>query len=138
MTEIAIPPALYQHCCRIYNKMMEQSSKVEAEDGTMIVYDGFLTHVVRKLDLSNPYYTFATRALKEMGCIRQVKRGGGKASSQWELIRSPTEELFSATNPLDPSKSQLGRKGVTGMLQTQVNDLNNRVNMIEEWLEAHK
>lgn len=61
----------------------------------VIIYEGFLTQLItQKLNLSTPYYTHVRTALIRMGCIRQLKRGGGTAPSQWELIYEPTEEAF--------------------------------------------
>jgi len=67
-----------------------------------------------------------------MGCIRQIQRGGGRTHSRWELIKSPTEELFKLANPPDASKAQLGRKGNNAMVQTQITDLNNRLTVLEK------
>lgn len=131
------PPALYRHCKMIYDKMMERAHEETHEDGSMIVYVGFLTHLIQELSLSSPYYTFGTQALKKMGCIRQLSRGGGRAQSRWELIRSPTEDLFLLANPDDASKAQLGRQGSNAMLQAQIKDLNNRVNVLEEFMGAN-
>ncbi len=136
-TETAIP-ALYHHCKTIYDKMLEHGQKREADEGNyIIVYEGFLTHlVVGELGFSTPYYTFATKALKEMGCIRQLRRGGPKTQSQWEVIKSPTEELFRLANPIDANKSNLGRKGVTDAQQIQINDMNTRLSAVEAFIES--
>lgn len=76
-------------------------------DGTteIIVYEGKLTELItQKLYLSVPYYTSITRALKSMGCIRQLRRGGGSSPSQWELIREPTPELWAEHDVTRQSK----------------------------------
>jgi len=117
--------------------MLEQAHKIESDEGDdIIVYDGFLTHLISDLSLSNPYYTFATRALKEMGCVRPLKRGGGRTPSQWQLIKTPTEELFTEAHPIDPVKSVMGRKQEKSVLQAQVNDLNARLAIVEEFIEG--
>jgi|SRR5882762_1325868 len=131
-TTKAAPPALYIHCRAIYDKMMERAHEEQHKDGSMIVYVGFLTYLIQELSLSSPYYTFGTKALKEMGCIRQIQRGGGRNPSHWELIKAPTEELFRLANPNDASKAQLGRKGADAMLQAQLVDLTKRVSLLEK------
>lgn len=133
------PPALYIHCVNMYNKMLEQAtdtiiSPLEPEN-KMIVYKGFLTHLVANQALSVPYFTFCTRALKEMGCIRQLKRGGGRAPSLWELIKAPTEELYIAYKPEDTNSYRLAHKGKTNMLSSQVSDLSTRVLALEDKLD---
>lgn len=131
------PPALYIHCISIYNKMLESSKKVGAvPEEEMIVYEGFLTHLVSGQSLSVPYYTFCRRALIDMGCIRQIKRGGARAPSQYEMIKAPTEELFKEANPKDIKNDVLGRKGEVNMLKKQITDLNGRVLTLEDFMEA--
>lgn len=126
------PPALYIHCKNIYAKMMERAHEEQHDDGSMIVYVGFLTYLIPELGLSSPYYSFGTKALKNMGCIRQIQRGGGRNPSHWELIKAPTEELFAIANPDSAGKQELGRKGTTAMLQAQIVDLTKRVHSLEE------
>lgn len=66
-----------------------------SEDRGVIVYEGFFTALItHKLNLSVPYYTSIRKALIRMGCVRQLKRGGGSAPSQWELVYEPTLEAF--------------------------------------------
>lgn len=131
------PPALFLHCKKIYDKMLEEAFKMTDDDGgSIIVYEGFLTHLVASLGLSTPYYTFSTRSLKDMGCIRQIRRGGGRSPSQWELVTSPTEALFFDSDPKFEAKEVLGRKGANAVLQGQINDLNKRVRLLETFVDA--
>jgi hypothetical protein len=110
-----IPPALFDHCCKTYNAMFREARPIEhtvpvSDDGPMdgvdvktvsvMVYEGFLTQLITgKLTLSVPYYTKITQKLIQMGCIRQMKRGGGTAPSQWELVYEPTVEAFMRATP---------------------------------------
>lgn len=121
-------PALYQHCVNTYQAMLsEASSRQDDQDNEIIVWEGMFTALITsKLHLSVPYYTQITRALKRMGCIRQLKRGGGSAPSMWELITEPTEELF--RNKMPQRKVQTDR---IGMLQNQINDINRRLLILE-------
>lgn len=137
MTNTEAPPALFIHCNSMYNSMMKEANRL-VNDGDvtdMVVYEGFLTHLVSKLALSVPYYTFCRRALIDMGCIRQIKRGGGRSPSQWELIRSPSIELFDEANPDNVTKNKKGRTGEVDMLKTQISDMNNRLLVIEDLLD---
>lgn len=133
------PPALFIHCVSIYNKMLEKSTRVIVDndpESKMIVYEGFLTHLVSGQALSVPYYTFCRRALIDMGCIRQVKRGGGRSPSQYEMIKAPTPELFFETSPKDIKDSNLGRKGEVAMLKQQIADLNGRMFILEDFMKS--
>src|SRR5882757_3836561 len=101
-------PVLYQHCKDVYERMLTQSTKQEYKDGEevkiAIVYEGFLTKLVtEQLHLSVPYYTSTIRALKKMGCMSQLRRGGSTSPSQWQLFREPTEELFRSTQKVKAS-----------------------------------
>jgi len=98
----------------------------------MIVYEGFLTTLITsKLNLSVPYYTSVRKALMRMGCIRQLRRGGGTAMSQWELIYEPTLEAFldqEVKKPRQPTRLDAANE--------QIEALINRVSELEEWQES--
>src|SRR5947207_2735468 len=85
-------PALFGHCVAVYAAMEKSARRA----GGMVVYEGMLTRLMAgpPLMLSTPYYTKIRRELLRMGCIRQLKRGGGNSASQWELCTPPTEELY--------------------------------------------
>lgn len=138
--EFSPAPAMYEHCRRTYQEMLAQSRSIidtapdEGSDESthIVVYEGFLTHLVtQKLNLSVPYYTSIRRNLVRMGCIRQLKRGGGSSPSQWEMIYEPTEDAFMRTQPpksTKPSKDE--------QVQEQIRNLSARVSELEEWKEA--
>lgn len=88
-------PALLLHAQRVFEAMLAESS--ETSHGT--VYEGFLTKLFETLNLSVPYYSSVTKALKAMDCIRQLHRGGGKSPSRWLLVQEPTNELFNWALP---------------------------------------
>lgn len=127
------PQALYQHCVVTYKAMLNDAKAVtifnedaESEE-SIIVWEGMLTQFITgQLHLSVPYYTFITRALKTMGCIAQLKRGGGTSPSQWQLIKEPNLEMFESMHP--PRKKP---QGANAGLQNQINDLNRRVYVLE-------
>jgi hypothetical protein len=110
------PPALFDHCVRAYERMLsEASAHVDGSTGSdthIAVYEGFLTKLITvDLNLSTPYYTSVRKALISMGCVRQLKRGGGSSPSQWELITAPTFELFETlpVKPKDPTQNEVLR-----------------------------
>lgn len=153
-TEDSAPPALYDHCVNTYRAMLREAKSVvtfaEAlnsagagelaelnisdNQNQIIVYEGFLTQLVTgKLNLSVPYYTHVRKALMEMGCVRQLKRGGGTSPSQWELIYEPTLEAFMSAQS---GKKKPPKQTKESMLQEQVNALNSRVSDLEGQVEA--
>jgi len=130
------PAALYIHCVNVYNAMIREAKIVELsepdEEGDLVVWEGMLTALItQKMNLSVPYYTHVTRALKRMGCIRQLKRGGGTAPSQWELITDPTPDLFEKAQPPKVDKPT----DKYSLLQQQVTDQNKRILNLEKALE---
>jgi hypothetical protein len=98
--EVQPLPAIFEHAKNVYNEMERTAVLYTPPEGTpgeaRLVWEGHLTKLITgaPLHLSVPYYTSVTRELKRMGCIRQLRRGGGNAPSQWLLLTAPTEELF--------------------------------------------
>jgi hypothetical protein len=131
MSETETPVALYGHCLITYQTMLSEATGIVDDDNTIIVWEGMLTRLITsQLNLSVPYYTAVTKALKRMGCIRQLKRGGGTAPSQWELLMEPTEELF--INALPKRIPKMDRyEGI----QMQLDAQNNRILKLEKILE---
>lgn len=129
------PVALYGHCLITYKTMLSEATAIvvseDDEEQTIIVWEGMLTRLITsQLNLSVPYYTAVTKALKRMGCIRQLKRGGGTAPSQWELLCEPTEELF--INALPKRIPKMDRYE---LIQMQLDSQNNRILKLEKILE---
>jgi hypothetical protein len=137
------PPALFGHCCRMYKAMLDQALPVEqigvakedipddvelSDKDTIMVYEGFLTDLVtRQCSLSVPYYTSARRRLMAMGCIRQLRRGGGTSPSQWELIYEPTLEAF-----MKAEEKKVPKQTQESAAQQQLLSLNKRVTELED------
>jgi len=131
-------PVLYSHCKDVYNAMLRQSSKqtyVEnGETKEAIVYEGFLTKLITEdLHLSVPYYTSIRNALKKMGCVRQLRRGGSTSPSQWQLYHEPTEELF-ITKAQGKRKTGSPYSNRLDVAENSIQALNNRVNTLENAL----
>jgi hypothetical protein len=132
-------PVLYQYCRDVYDKMLAQAFKVGGRDGSdgyepeMIVYEGRLTDLITKeMHLSVPYYTHTMRELKRMGCVRQLRRGGGTSPSQWEMLHEPTPELWYAdSGPIRQSQSD-----EKAILNQQIRGLSARVTALTEAVET--
>jgi hypothetical protein len=118
---------LFTHCQNVYHRMESQARPT----GGMLVYEGMLTKLITsELNLSVPYYTSVLKALKRMGCLRQIRRGGGSSPSQWELLREPTRELFLNVQPRKTPK-----QGKFEQQQGQIDAINARVQVLERALE---
>jgi hypothetical protein len=139
-----VPPAVYFHCLSVYERMLAQAKlvrAVEVEDdeeqsseGDMIVYEGALTSLVtQELHLSVPYYTSVTRALKAMGCVKQLRRGGGQALSQWLLLREPTVELYQEMTPETVTASRRS-SSKTDQLAQRISDHDDRLGTLEDFM----
>jgi hypothetical protein len=117
-------PKQYDWATELYKKMLEEATPVEqvAQPGDpvtpVMVYEGHLTRLFSELNIPNPYYTSLMKALKTMGCVEQLRRGGGAAMSQWVLHRAPTEDDFREFRERNaPNTSKFGQ------LEQQVRDL---------------
>jgi hypothetical protein len=89
------PPKLFLHCSAVFEKMKASSKAREVEGSHALVYEGFLTKLIcEDLGLATPYYTSVMHYLKQMGCVRQLARGGGPTPSLWELKREPEIDAF--------------------------------------------
>lgn len=137
-------PALLTHCRTIYAAMLKGATPhvqykqgVETETDEVEVsgmaYEGHLTNLFADYGLSMPYYTTVKRLLEEMGCMRQLRRGGGAALSKWLLLNEPEPEAYQrASEKLAGAPKQ----GTNAGLKQQVNDLNNRLTRAEKTIQA--
>jgi hypothetical protein len=100
MTETEDQPVAqnFRNCVEVYKIMASEADVLSAQQTgsvPMTVWEGFTTKlIVERMGLSVPYYSSIRRELIRMGCIKQLRRGGGTSPSQWELLREPTEELW--------------------------------------------
>jgi hypothetical protein len=128
-------PAIFQHCCTVYDKMLETATLSEYEGQAVMMWEGFTTKVFDGLHLSVPYYSSVLKALKAMGSMIQLQRGGGGSKSKWALISRPTEDAFNAyfkTGATGNKKAQddQWKQSMTQML----NDLRKRIDQLERRL----
>jgi len=125
-----VMPSLFGHTQSVYKEMLAQATQVEAEGTSMIVYEGMLVNLITStLNLSVPYYSKCMNTLKGMGCVRQLRRGGGTSKSQWELITEPTSDAFTAFMEGKPKPNR--KQGKVEMLEQQVRNLTSRFNELE-------
>lgn len=128
-------PALYHHCLAAYREMLAEATKQELEGIEGMVYQGYLTALFAdKLHLSVPYYTHVTRALKKMGCVRQLRRGGSSTESQWLLLYEPTEQLFQNKVGTARERVRYVTYNEFAALQQRLTDMNNRLLKLERML----
>ena len=127
-------PALYEHALRVYNAMRNEAviESIEGSDPTrkFLVYDGHLTNLFKRLRLSVPYYTKIKNMLVSMGCIEQVRRGGGNGTSKWFLWYPPGLEAWKVAEAARPRR---GNKQTVH--DQQIKDLAARVAKLEMIVE---
>lgn len=125
-------PALWGYVDKVYRKM-EDTAEAEDDD---LVYTGHLTGLFQELGIPNPYYTSVMAALKAMGCVLQLRRGGGTSRSKWQLVTPPTEELFLANvakgSGVGISKQHSSRLTIA---EQALRDLSKRVLRLEDALQ---
>lgn len=128
------PPKLYMHCCRVFNSMRAEAVPIQldtpgGETRHAFIYQGHTTKMFRMLNMPAPYYTSVLTMLQQMGCIRQLSRGGGSAESRWELIDDPSEEAFNEVRV----QTKTGKSRLSVVEQEHEN-LKDRVEQIERRL----
>ena len=129
-------PALYEHCTIVWEAMAEEAIMQTLDGVDALVYTGFLTKLFEAKLLSIPYYTQVMNALKRMDCVRQLRRGGGAAPSEWVLVQKPSLELFRSRMDL-PAPATSRKQGLEQAQQMvrdlakRVSDLENRVQYLE-------
>src|ERR1700755_1130274 len=120
--EQSAPPKLYEHCVTVFAQMRKEATATQVEGSHALVYEGFLTRLFNKLSLATPYYTSVMQALRKMGCVKKLSRGGGAPPSKWELLQEPTVELLN-----NAQAKKLVDNSWRGQMTQQVHDLNERV-----------
>jgi len=86
-------PKVFIHCIKTY-EMMEKYKSSNEYDGKP-VYRGHLTKDMEEhIGLTTAQYSRVMKMLVDMNCVQQLKRGAGRAPSEWVLIGAPTYESF--------------------------------------------
>jgi hypothetical protein len=132
-----VKPSPLLHCERVYMRMRNEATETLETDVPMVVWEGFFTRLMQELGLSVPYYSTVRTALMEMGCIRQLRRGGGTSPSQWELLRPPTMALWSKMQESVPANgTHAMAPSVTAETKRDINALDQRVKDFGTRLDA--
>jgi hypothetical protein len=136
--------ALYDHCITVFDEMFKEAEPEEVPEGLRLdgeggavkpeatgymIWTGHTTQLFARLGMATPYYTTVMQALKKMGCVEQVKRGGGNSMSKWRLVRRPEEEFFEAAEKLKRPV-----QGSQKALEQQMRDMNKRLSDVESLL----
>lgn len=122
------PPAkLWEHVLTVFAAMQRQATSQMLDGKHALVYTGHTTQLFRDVGLATPYYTSVMRTLKQMGCVRQLSRGGGSAASRWELLDDPDLETFEVA-----CASQKSSKAPSP--DPNVLDLEQRMHRVEDFL----
>ncbi len=125
-------PAMWKHCNTVYDAMLEESELRVVFGEQHTIWEGYFTKLFRRLHLTVPMYSTVTKELMGMGCIRQLRRGGGPAKSVWLMLKAPNLTDFNSVK----AQSAITEKGNTKkrafeIMQGQINDLNRRLQLVE-------
>ena len=125
-------PALYTYSERVYEAMRSQSRPVYLEGDTQesLVYEGFITKLVLDdLKIHVPNYSKVMAALREMGCIEQLRRGGGSTPSLFLIFEQPpSRELWYEKVPEGPKSVASHRYDA---MDQRLRDLQQRLDAME-------
>jgi hypothetical protein len=122
----------------VFEEMEKTSTRKPWEGEVRHLWEGYSTKLVKNLNLSVPYYSSVLGALRDMGCIIQLRRGGGSTMSVFEMVQKPTEELWNAKGMTEKTRArQQGGSRQVAETQRQ-RDLSTRVADLETDISALK
>lgn len=113
-------PAIYHHLLSVYEAMEREAQITEVDGQSVLVYDGHPTKLFGMLHIAMPYYGNIMRIMEQLGCATQIRRGGGKGTSQWALWKKPAEETFLALNPPRSAHDRAPTKVKTMQMEQQI------------------
>lgn len=122
-----VAPAMFNHCITVWDAMREEATEMQDH----LVYEGFLTKLFEKCYLSVPYYTHVMDELQRMGCVVQLRRGGGSAKSQWELVQRPNPTLWEQRS--GRSRRQKKVQALDDSATQMLRDMQNQINRLYEF-----
>lgn len=111
--------ALWRHVNDVYSHMARDAEDVTINDRPARVWEGFATHLLPQLGVSMGYYGKVLKYLQVMGSVNCIKRGSKNVSSQWQVIKPPTEEDFMRAKP----HVEKGRPRDLAEIERQLKDL---------------
>jgi len=132
--EEPMPKLLFQ-CIKAYESLDAASVANEIEGEEVKMFVGHSTkHLEEAIGLTTAKYGRVMKALKDMGCVIQYKRGAGRTTeSQWILVGEPTVESFVALKDRQGKKvyNINVEKEQIKVLRREVNDLKTRLSRLE-------
>src|SRR5438552_16082227 len=88
-------PTFFGHAIKVYSMLEREAVGVVREDGTIVrQWTGFFTHTIKDAGFSSAYYSRIKPLLIELGCVTQVRRGGGTAPTVFILNHPPVVDDF--------------------------------------------
>lgn len=128
------PPKAYVHACDVWTLMKQEAR--QASEGW--VWEGTTTGLFDRLDKGRALYTQVMTKLQEMGCVEQLRRGGGPQPSIWLVLKAPKLDDFYAA----PSKVKTPKQARPGQVSAndnaqQLRDVNRRLTAVEDYLRQH-
>ena len=142
--EVGAHPAMWEHVKRTYFAMRVASETSEGR----VYYTGFISSLMfDELGVPVPYYGKVLGILKLMGCVAQIRRGGGRSQSQWELFEEPTLENFEKaweqykgppkTDPMEAKMKDVTRMVGGVDVPKAIADLQQQLNLLKEMAHDH-
>jgi hypothetical protein len=129
-----LKPSMFMHCEAVYDKMRAEAREVFEDDVPFVVWEGYLTKLVKSLNMPSPYYSAIRNALTDMGCIKQLRRGGGNSKSQWEMIKPPVLDAYQELP--DPTAKRGVEASDMAYLKQRVADQATRIDRLESNVET--
>jgi hypothetical protein len=130
------PPMAYIHLCDIWKLMRDEAR--QASEGW--VWEGSTTSLFDRLEKGRALYTQVMTRLANMGCVLQLRRGGGPQPSIWLIQKAPTLDDFygSPQGRTTPKQQRGGTQGANASdVAQQLRDVNRRLQNVEEYLRTH-
>jgi hypothetical protein len=112
MSTEASAPAMWDHLKKIYEFMESHSEETTDNEQSIKVYEGFTTRMFQEASVPVPYYGKILDALTEMGCISQLRRGGGTSPSMWALWKPPEYDAYMVIHRKEPINPKIGKSQV--------------------------
>lgn len=104
-----------------------------------VLWVGALTAMVKEVSPTANYGQIAG-ALQDMGCIEQLRKGGGRSKSVWRLHHPPTVEIadmISKTRNNPRSTKQQAIEKQINALNTRIQKLEHDLTSVVNFLQVH-
>lgn len=131
-------PKLFMRCLRIWNAMREQAHPYAdpesfGDNEKRLIYVGHISTLADQVGEARNYIGQLTRRLRNMGCIAQLRRGGGKGIGQWVILEEPTIALFTASHEMVvPDRSRWQQR-----MEQRIKDLATEVESLKAQAHGH-